>query len=160
MFRQDARTAVHFAEKLDCAQDDADAIEHVDAVRRGWEAFNHRDFAGAVQYLHPDGEAFLAPGRRDPGGGGDASCLRGRDDVRRFLENISNAWQRITVELREVIVGRDGRLLAIEGWYIQGREIEVATRTITVYTFRDGLVARLEGFADRAKALEALGKRT
>ena len=111
-----------------------------------------------MQYLHPDGEAFLAPGRRDLGGAGDARRLRGRDEVRRFLEQVSNAWHRVTVELREVLVGPDGRLLAVEGWHIQGRGIEVATRTITVYTFSDELVARLDGFVGRAEALEALGR--
>jgi hypothetical protein len=104
MFGRHARTAVAVAANHDCAQYNVDAIGHVEAVRRGWEAFNHRDFAGAVQYLHPDGEAILPPGRRDPGGGGDADRLHGRDEVRRFLEKVSNAWQRVTVELREVIV--------------------------------------------------------
>jgi ketosteroid isomerase-like protein len=155
MFGRDARTAV--AGNRDCAQGDVDAIGHVHAIRRGWEAFNHRDFAGAVQYLHPDGEAVLPPGRRDPGGGGDAGRLHGRDEVRGFLEKVSNAWQRVTVELREVIVVPNGRLLAVEVWQIRGREIEVATKTITVYVFREGLVARLDGFVDRADALAAAG---
>ena len=158
MFGRHARTVVAVAANHDCAQDNVEAIGHVEAVRRGWEAFNHRDFEGAVQYLHPDGEAVLPPGRRDPGGGGDADRLHGRDEVRGFLERISNAWQRVTVELREVIVVPNGRLLAVEGWQIQGREIEVATKTITVYLFREGLVARLDGFVDRAEALEAAGR--
>jgi ketosteroid isomerase-like protein len=157
MFGRPARTAVAVAANHDCAQDNVDAIGHVEAVLRGWEAFNHRDFAGAVQYLHPDGEAHLPPGRRDPVGGGDVGRLHGRDEVRRFLEKVSYAWQRVTVELTEVIVVPNGRLLAVEGWRIQGRDIEVAAKSITVYMFREGLVARLDGFVDRAKAFEALG---
>ena len=159
MFRRRAGKAVAVAANQDCAQDTVDAIEHLEAVRRGWRAFNHRDFAGAVRYFHPDGEAFLVRGRRDPEGGVNAGPLRGRDEVRRFLEELSNAWQRVTVELREVLVSPDGRLMAVEGWQIEGPEIAVATKTITVYTCRDGLVARLEGFVHKAKALEGLGSR-
>ncbi len=79
--------------------------------------------------------------------------------MRRFLEELSSAWPRITVDLKEVLAGLDGRLLGVEGWQIEGQGIEVATRTVTVYAFRDGLVARLDRYVDRAKALEGLGMR-
>jgi ketosteroid isomerase-like protein len=140
---------------MDVAQDDA--VAHLEVVQRGWKAFNSRDFAGAVQYFHPDGDAFLPSGRRDPSAPADARRLHGRDEVRRFLEEFSSAWPRITVDLKEVLAGLDGRLLGVEGWQIQGQGIEVATKTVTVYAFRDGLVARLDRFADKAKALEGLG---
>jgi ketosteroid isomerase-like protein len=140
------------------AQGGADAVAHVKAVRRGWEAFNRRDFDGAVQYLHPDGEAFPAAGLRDPRGVGNAGRLRGREEVRRYLEKVGNAWQRVTVEPREVTLSPAGRLLVVEDWRIHDRDgIQLETMTITVYAFRDGLVARLDGFLDRATALEALG---
>ena len=157
MFRRRAGKAVAVAANQDCAQDTVDAIEHLEAVRRGWRAFNHRDFAGAVQYLHPDGQAFPVARLRQPREGGNAGLLRGREQVRQFLETVSNAWERVTVQLGEVIVAPDGRLLAVEGWHVQGRDgIEVETMVVTVYAFRDGLVARLDSFLDRAKALEAL----
>ena len=144
MFSRHARTAVGIAPSLDHSEAEA----HVQTLRLGWDAFNVRDFAGAVQYLHPDGVAFPAAVKRS---------LRGRADVRRFLERISDAWQRATVELREVVVAPDGRLLAVESWHLQGREgLEIETMVITVYAFRDGLVERLDGFLDRAKALEQI----
>ncbi len=146
MFSRHARTAVGVAPSLDHSE----AVAHVEMLRRGWAAFNIRDFAGAVEYLHPDGAAYPAAARRS---------LRGRAEVRRFLERISDAWQRATVELREVIVAPDGRLLAVEGWHLQGRDgIEIETMVITVYAFRDGLVGRLDGFLDRARALETIGR--
>jgi hypothetical protein len=81
--------------------------------------------------------------------------------VRRFLEKVSNTWQDVTVELREVSAAPGGRLLAIEGWHMQDRDgIELQTMVVTVYAFRDGLVAQLNGFHDRATALEALDTRT
>jgi ketosteroid isomerase-like protein len=157
MFRRRARTAVAVAAHVGPEQDHIDALGHVEAVRRGWQAFNHRDFAGAVQYLHPDGQAFPVVRLRQPRGGGNAGLLRGREQVRQFLEMVSNAWERVTVQLEEVVVAPDGRLLAVEGWHVHGRDgIEVETMVVTVYAFRDGLVARLDSFLDRAKALEAL----
>ena len=157
MFRRRPRMAPADVASMDVAQDDA--VAHLEVVRRGWGAFNCRDFAGAVQYFHPDGEAFLASGRRDPSAPADDRRLHGRDEVRRFLEEFSSAWPRITVDLKEVLAGLDGRLLGVEGWQIEGQGIEVATRTVTVYAFRDGLVARLDRYVDRAKALEGLGMR-
>jgi len=150
VFRRRARTAVAVAANVD-------AFGHVEAVRCGWEAFNHRDFAGAVRYLHPDGEAFPTSSRRDPRGGGNAGRLRGRDEVSQFLEKMSNTWQHVTVELREVIVAPDGRLLAVESWHIQVHGIDVEAMIVTVYAFRDGLVARLAAFLDREEALDAVG---
>ena len=157
MFRRRPRMAPADVASMDFAQDDA--VAHLEVVRRGWGAFNCRDFAGAVQSFHPDGEAFLPSGRRDPSAPADDRRLHGRDEVRRFLEEFSSAWPRITVELKEVLAGLDGRLLGVEGWQIEGQGIEVATRTVTVYAFRDGLVARLDRYVDRAKALEGLGMR-
>jgi ketosteroid isomerase-like protein len=146
---------------LEVSQGRGDAVGHVEAVRRGWEAFNHGDFDGAVQYLHPDGEAFPVAGLRDPRWSAGTSRLHGREEVRRLLEKLSNAWQRVTVELRDVIVGPHGRLLVVEGWHIEDSDgIELQTMVITVYAFRDGLVARMEGFVERATALEALCRRT
>lgn len=157
MFRRRARIAGPAAAHLGPEEDHIDALGHVEALRRGWRAFNHRDFAGAVQYLHPDGQAFPVARLRQPRDAGNAGLLRGREQVKQFLEMVSNAWERVTVQLEEVVVAPDGRLLAVEGWHIHGRDgIEVETMVVTVYAFRDGLVARLDSFLDRAKALEAL----
>lgn len=157
MFRRRARIAVAVAAHLGPGQDHIDALGHLAAIRSGWKAFNHRDFAGAVQYLHPDGLAFPVARSRHPRDGGNGGLLRGREQVQEFLETVSNAWERVTVELGEVILAPDGRLLAIEGWHVHGRDgIEVETMVVTVYAFRDGLVARLDSFLDRAKALDSL----
>jgi ketosteroid isomerase-like protein len=159
MFRRRARIAVAVAAHLGPEQDHIDAHRHVEAIRRGWQAFNQGDFAGAVQYLHSDGQAFPVARLRQPREGGNAG-LRGREQVKQFLEMVSNAWERVTVQLGEVVVAPDGRLLAVEGWHVHGRDgIEVETMVVTVYAFRDGLVARLDSFLDRAQALEALTTR-
>jgi ketosteroid isomerase-like protein len=164
MFRRLARSAVvvpaNPGRAREIAPGDVDASTHVRAIRRGWEAFNRRDFDGAVRYLHPEGEAFPAAGRRDRPGRGDRGPLRGREEVSRFLQKVSAAWQRVTVDLREVTAAPDGRLLAVESWHMQDRNgIEFDTMVITIYAFRDGLVARLHGFLDRPTALEALARR-
>ena len=68
MFGRRARIAVAVAAHVGSEQDHIDAFGHVEAVRRGWQAFNRRDFAGAVQYLHPDGQAFPVARLRQPRG--------------------------------------------------------------------------------------------
>ena len=65
MFRRLARPAVVVAPNPDrpreIAHGRADTATHVSAIRRGWEAFNRRDFDGAVRYLHPEGEPSPLP---------------------------------------------------------------------------------------------------
>jgi ketosteroid isomerase-like protein len=64
----------------------------------------------------------------------------------------------MTVELEEVIETQDGRVLAVERWRGRGRDgIEVDARCTDVYSFRDGLIFRGEGFRVKAEALEAVG---
>jgi ketosteroid isomerase-like protein len=132
--------------------------ENVEVVRHVYDAFNRGDFASAVEYLHPDGEIYPGVVGLDPPGGGSATRLHGREELRRFFEDLVATWEWVSVKLREVIDAPDGRVLAVESWLIRGRGgIEVDTRIIDVYAFRDGLIARVDGYLNRSEALEAVG---
>jgi ketosteroid isomerase-like protein len=132
--------------------------ENVEVVRRVYDAFNRGDFASAVEYLHPAGEVYPGVVGLDPPGGGSATRLVGRDELRGFFEDLGATWESISIEPKEIIEAPYGRVLAIESWLIRGRDgIEVDTRIIDVYAFRDGLIARVDGYLDRLEALEAVG---
>jgi ketosteroid isomerase-like protein len=78
--------------------------------------------------------------------------------VRQFFEALFNTWEKVTVELEEILKGAGGRVLGVEQWHTRGRGgIDVGTKIFDVYTFRDGLVVRVDGFLDKAGALQAAG---
>ena len=117
-------------------------------------AFNRGDLDDALQYLHPEGElrpGIVAPDQR--------SRYRGRDEVKEFFESIYDAFAEVWAELGEVLE-RGDRILAVERWRVRGRDgIKLDFEVIDVYTFRDGLLVRADGFRDKAEALKAAGLR-
>jgi hypothetical protein len=57
-----------------------------------------------------------------------------------------------------MIEAADDRILAVDRWLFRGRDgIEIERELPTLYTFRDGLVVGIDGFTDKADALEAAG---
>ena len=77
-----------------------------------------------------------------------------------WIRNVSDAWIAATVEPEERIELASDRILAIDRWRFRGRDgTEVEEELPTAYTFRDGLIVRINGFTDRAEAFAALGLR-
>ena len=65
-------------------------------------------------------------------------------------------WVATRVEPKERIEISNGRILAIDLWHFHGRDgIEVEEELPTIFTFRNGLIVRIDGFTDRTQALEA-----
>jgi ketosteroid isomerase-like protein len=132
--------------------------ENVKVMQSLYEAVNRRDYASAGEYLHPEAEVCPGLVGFDTAGARSRSRLRGRDEVRKFFEDNGEIWQEWTVKSEEVTETPDGRLLAVERWYARGRDgIDFDFEVTDVYTFRDGLVARVDGYLDKAEALEAAG---
>jgi len=66
-------------------------------------------------------------------------------------------WQAVTVEFEEVAEATGDRVLAVEHWRTRGRDgIEIVTTITNIYAFRDGLIVRVDGFLEKADALEAV----
>jgi ketosteroid isomerase-like protein len=131
---------------------------NVETVRSLYEAFNLGDYAGVVEYLHPEAEVSPAVVGLDPAGPGSGGRLCGREGVRRYVEDYAETWETVAVELAQVAEAPHDRVLAVEDWRMRGRDdLEVVTRCIDVYEFRDGLIFRGVGYVDKAVALEAAG---
>jgi ketosteroid isomerase-like protein len=130
--------------------------ENVEIVRRVLDALQRRDFETASTYAHPDVEIYpaLEGADTDP----REIPYRGRNGMKAFLEAIYEPWQEMMVEVQETTVAPDERIVAVERWHTRGRDgIAIDTVLVDVYSFREGLVVRVEGFRDRAEALEAVG---
>ena len=127
--------------------------ENLDSLQRLAEAFGRRDLDGAMEHFADDVEVRPAVVGIDVG-----TFYSGRDELRGFWEQISEAWEAQTVELKEMTEAPGGRVLAVEQWHVRGRDgIELDFELIDVYAFRDGLIVRIDGFRDRAEALQAVG---
>jgi ketosteroid isomerase-like protein len=125
--------------------------ESTDLLRVMFDAFNRRDFDVALSGMDPEVELHPALTELDV-----RDCYRGRDEVRVFFETITDAWDQYVVEPLEMTETPDGRVLAVERWRARGRQgIEFDFELVDVYTFGGGLIARIEGFRDKAQALDA-----
>jgi ketosteroid isomerase-like protein len=132
--------------------------ENVKLLYRAHDAFNRRDFDALVGLYHPEIE--LRPGvvAFDV-----KSSYRGREEIREFFETITAyaeefGWEDYAVEPETIIELDDGRVLAVERWHMHSKDgTELNTQITDLYEFRDNLIVRLDGFRDKAEALEAAG---
>ena len=127
--------------------------QNIETLGRLNEAFNRRDIDDAMQCLDPEVE--LHPGIQVPD---EESRYLGRDGLREWFLSATEPWEAITVEHKELVDRPGDRVLAVERWVFRGRDgIELELELPNVYTFRDGLIVRIDGFTDESEALEAVG---
>src|SRR4051812_36544003 len=124
--------------------------ENVEILGAFYEAFNDRDFDDALRYL--DRAVEIDPGVQAPD---HDSKLLGPEGWKEFIRVAIEAWKPAPAEPLERIETEDGRILSIDLWRLRGREgIEIERELPTLYTFRDGLIVRIDGFTEKADALE------
>jgi ketosteroid isomerase-like protein len=129
--------------------------EGVERVREGYAAFNRGDLDAAIEGLHPNIEWIawdILP---------DGSTAQGREAVRSFFKTWREAFDDITVEAEEVIDAGDQVVVVTR---VRGRgrysAADVVAPTVPwVWTIRDGQAVRMEMFANKEEALEAVGLR-
>jgi hypothetical protein len=125
--------------------------EKVEILRLFYEA----DLDGEVvlQYLDPKVELY--PGIRTPD---QHTRYVGREGWMEFIGGATEVWESVTIEPKERIEASGDRILAIDQWIFRGRDgIEIERELPTAFTFRNGLIVRIDGFTDKAEALKAVG---
>jgi ketosteroid isomerase-like protein len=130
--------------------------ENVEAVLRGYEAFNRGDLDAAAEGFHPEIEwsgPGVLPEKRE--------IYRGIDGVRRFWGQWQAEFEDFTVEIEEVIeAGEQVIVMAAVSGTGRGSGAHVRSPTFPhVWTIRDGQAVRMEMLRTRAEALEATGLR-
>jgi ketosteroid isomerase-like protein len=130
--------------------------KNVETLEALYAAFNRRDFDVWLQYVDPDVE--LLPGIAAPD---SKSRYLGREALGKFFVTIATGpWEAVIAEPKEMIETDDGRVLCIDRWRFQGRDgIEIERELQNLFTFRAGLIARIDGYTNRDEALEAAGLR-
>jgi ketosteroid isomerase-like protein len=89
----------------------------------------------------------------------EESPTRGHDAVRASLAHWKGAWDDYEMTPEE-FVDRGDRVVVTVQMRARGRGsgVEVDARFYDVYTLRDGKIVRMDQFAARSEALEAVGR--
>jgi ketosteroid isomerase-like protein len=128
--------------------------ENVEAVRAAMEAFNRRDGKAFGAFLAEDAE--IVPVRAVLEG----TVYRGPDAGAEYCAAVEASWENLSWDVEEI---RDGGEWVLALGHIRGRGrgsgAVIDSRAGWVAQFREGLVTNFHTYADRAKALEALGLR-
>ncbi len=127
------------------------AAENVEIVRRVFDAFNRGDFETALDLLDEDVEWGGPPDVPD-----ETGPYRGHDGVVAGFRNFMKVWERLDVELVEVIDAGD-RVVAVNRWHgrSRGHGVDVDLHVSQVLELRDGKVTRVRQFRERDEALAA-----
>jgi ketosteroid isomerase-like protein len=128
--------------------------ENVELAMAASDAYNSGDIEAVMSFYAPDVEVLP-----DASVFPEAHRLHGREDYKRWLEEIGTAWVKNQAVVREVIALEDGRVLHRYEWGGEGvaSGIEIASTLTAIFSIRDGLISRVEWFFDHDKALEAAG---
>ena len=125
--------------------------QNVELVHRLYRAMDARDVKAIEELADPDMEWIS-----DPRVGGGP--VRGRDEVLKFFLERAEMFGEISTEVERVLEA-DDKVLAFIRVSGQGAasgagfEIRIAH----LWTFRNGLIVRGQGYGDREQALEAAG---
>lgn len=117
-----------------------------DAVQGRWEE--------SARQLGPDAEWHGTVGGLTEG-----SVWRGPEQIRELFEQEdAEAWEERRLEAEEFIDAGDCVVVLLHEFRRgKGSGVEMETDTAVVYGMRDGRVVRIQGYMDRADALEAAG---
>jgi len=127
--------------------------ENVEIVRRHYDAFNRGDLEGTLEPFDPKVE-FIEDADVRP----DAGAHRGIAAVRTFFQGMWDSAQEVAIEPEEFIEHGD-KVIVVARLYGRFRltGIQGESRFVKVWTVRAGKITRLQLFADKRKALEAVG---
>jgi ketosteroid isomerase-like protein len=127
--------------------------ENVELAQRAYDAFNRRDFASLLALV--DADAEVVPRLAGVEGG-----YHGPEGIRRWWQNLLDAWPDFTVEVVEVRDLGQMTLTKMEvGGHAADSGIRVRQPSWHVWRWRRSKAVWFGVFATQAEALEAAGLR-
>jgi ketosteroid isomerase-like protein len=130
--------------------------KNVELVRRLAEYWARSDWDGMAEMAElfdPNVELHGTVGGVEEG-----RVTRSFSEIRREFESAGELWDEHRVEIQEFIDAGD-RVVVFQREHQRGKRsgIELVVDTAVLVDIRDGRIARMQGFMDRAAALEAAG---
>jgi ketosteroid isomerase-like protein len=128
--------------------------ENVEIVRRVVEDAVQGRWEASARQLGPDTELYGTVGGLTEG-----SVWRGPEQIGKvFEQEDAEAWEERRLEAEEFIDAGDYVVVLLHEFRRgKGSGLAMETDTAVVYEVRDGHVIRIQGYMDRAEALEAAG---
>jgi ketosteroid isomerase-like protein len=130
------------------------SAKNVEIVRRSMEAFARGDLDAFLAAHHPDTEWKTAADEPNP------ETYRGRDDLRRFATEISEAWLDRFDDVTEFEAFIDLGDWVVVPWTarVHGRGSGIQIDLSETYAVRveDGRIVRVDEYRTREEAIEAV----
>jgi ketosteroid isomerase-like protein len=125
--------------------------ENVEIVRRATEAYSRGDLDEALASWSADAVLDWSNSR-----GLEAAVVRGRDEIRAYMEQFLEAFEEVRIELEDVFEADEGVVIVENLAYFRGRDgIEVTARSAWVITLQNGCQTSLTLYQSKADALKA-----
>ena len=125
--------------------------ENVEIVRRATEAYTRGDLDEALASWSADAVLDWSNSR-----GLEAAVVRGRDEIRAYMEQFLEAFEEVRIELEDVFEADEGVVIVENLAYFRGRDgIEVTARSAWVITLQNGCQTSLTLYQSKADALKA-----
>jgi ketosteroid isomerase-like protein len=126
---------------------------NVEIAKRGFELLATRGVDGFLEFIHPDFVSVAPPELAV-----EPQTYRGREGVKRWFDLWYEAVDEVRLEPEEFIEVGDQIVVPLK-IIVRGHDsgIEVSQRLTWVVTLKDGLVLRMDPYADKDIALQAAG---
>jgi ketosteroid isomerase-like protein len=126
--------------------------ENVEIIRAAIDALNKGDLDAYLKDAAPDFELDFSRAV------GPVRGVFKLDQIRALLDEFFDQWEAVRFEAELIDAGE--HVVGALATSSRGRDgIEVTAHTTWVWTFREGMIARLCYYQDKAEALEAAGLR-
>jgi len=128
--------------------------ENVEVVRACLRALKEGGIDAMEEFSHPEITWRAIEGASD-----DVRKMRGRDAVRRYLQDWFDVFDELTNVPDELIDVGDDQVVAVQLASGRAKQSGVATeiRYAVLYTIREGLILDVREYTDRDHALKAVG---
>ena len=125
--------------------------KNIEIVRSAYAALAEQGVEGMLAFTDPQFEATTPPSLAS-----EPDTYRGHEGVRRYFGSFGDALEGVYFVGQEFTAVGD-KVLVDTTMHARGRTtgIEAEQRAFLVFTLRDGLVTRLETFAEQGQAIEA-----
>jgi ketosteroid isomerase-like protein len=141
----------------DAEQTQAEASErerNLELLRRGTEAYNQGDLSFVTELAADDIEVYADSRLINSG------TFKGRDEFLRWMQNWSEAWSEVTLQVRDVQIVED-RFMLVEVFQTgvgSSSGVPVEMNLVQLFEIGGGEIKRFHLYPDREPADEALAR--
>ena len=127
--------------------------ENMEVARRYAELWERSEWDAMEELAHPDIEMHATVGGVEEG-----RVRRGIVEIRREYETAEESWDEHIIEVEELVDAGD-QVVVLHRETMRGKSsgVDLEVEAAVLVDFRDGRIVRMQGYMDRAAALEAAG---